>query len=122
MDLCPKQLTNQLVGRFLRHDGLMRDLSPHEVMTIASALARLRHPAPSFFFKIAAFVEEKTEHFDTRDLAWTLWSLTQMGQDVNISQSFRLEEWKLRELNPSDASRLHCALATMLTSTEVQHR
>lgn len=67
-------------------------------------------------------MEEKTEHFDTRDLAWTLWSLTQMGQDVNISQSFRLEEWKLRELNPSDASRLHCALATMLTSTEVQHR
>ena len=67
MDLCPKQLTSQLVGRLLRQvrptcgpmvdsavhrarlcrqDGLLRDLSPHEVMTIASALVRLRHPAP----------------------------------------------------------------------------
>ena len=105
-----------MADRLLSNDGCIANLTPSEVAMVAKAFARLGQPAPALFTKLAGFVEARAPDFELRELSSVLWALATSGlTSIGLPLSaLKFEEWRLRDLNPSDISKLHWALACLL--------
>ena len=114
MHLRPDLLLGHLSKRLLSSSSAVAKLTPREVAMVGHAFAKLGEPSPLLWEKLVKYVGERTEDFELHDLSQVLWAMATVGQPLALRATVRLEDWKLRELNPSDVSRLHWGLARLL--------